>query len=149
MVVLLIGMSSFLYALQLILSKYVLTNMDFLDGTILIGGSNMFVVISLLLSRRTRGNAVADFRSTGALAIIVFIAVSIAAVLIYFYALMQGSSSLISVLSGFQMVAVFAIATILSFRAPNLLREETHPKHLLLKAFAIALMIAGLALIYL
>ncbi|MFH1182474.1 MAG: hypothetical protein V1702_05940, partial [Candidatus Woesearchaeota archaeon] len=56
--------------------------------------------------------------------------------------------TLLSVLGSFQSVFVLAIATFLSIKFPMFLKEAIDPKTIGLKVVAIALMAAGLYLLY-
>jgi drug/metabolite transporter (DMT)-like permease len=66
---------------------------------------------------------------------------------VFFYAISIAPVSLVNVLIGFQPLFVLIIASFLSFKFPQILKEELNKKVLLTKMFAIILLISGLFLI--
>ena len=64
-------------------------------------------------------------------------------------AISLGPVSLVSALEGFQTIAVFVIAALLTIFAPRIIKEEFDRKNLALKLLALALMLGGIAVLYL
>ncbi len=148
-VLLLMCVSSLIYALQLVFSKVLLMNVEFVHGLVLIGMGYLISACFLLANGKIRTDAFRDFSMSRRHLVVLFTLFSIIGGILFYYSVMHGIPSLVSVLSGFQMVAVLAFATAISLWYPAILKEEVTPRNMALKIVSIALMLAGLALLYL
>ena len=141
-----------LAAISQILLKYVYTYSSFLDGFFWFKVGAFFGGGVLLLIKKNRDNFVKSMnviKSKNFMIIILGVGiVSFVGSLSFNYAIKLGPVSLVSVLDGIAPVFILIITILLSKYFPKILKEEIDKKVLLTKAFAIALMIWGLWLLY-
>jgi drug/metabolite transporter (DMT)-like permease len=148
----LIGASAaFLYGLSHVLSKFVYVEHDFLNGMVWRTLGSSLAAMLLLVSRTTRKHIVDDIRrpkpETGAL----FLAGKVcgaASFVLVSYSYTIGSIAIVNALSGVQYFFLFIFLMFLARSRPHLLAEHLTGRSLIRKLVSLALIIAGIALLF-
>jgi drug/metabolite transporter (DMT)-like permease len=138
------------FAASATLTKYVFMQQGFWDGFVLMRIGFFAGTLSLLSFNRFRSGMLLSARSLSNRArgfVIANSILDVSAVVAWNYAASQGPVSLVHALVGVTPLFVFFLALGFSRWAPRVLREETTPKIVLLKLFATALIIAGVAVL--
>jgi len=145
-------LSSLLFAMGLLLTKYVVSIYPFWDTNVLLRVGNLIGGLTLLINKKTRKEFTATVSSLNLKIKSILVgneALNLAAIFASNYAIMIGSVSLVTALSSTQPLFVLIFAIIMSVYIPKLLKEELTKKVLLQKIIAILLMIAGVVFLYL
>ena len=107
----------------------------------------LIAIVLLILIRSIREDAIKSWRNLNKRTKITIAAVELSGalgVLAVIYAIKLAPVSLVTVIGGLQAAFVFALAIMLSFKFPKILKEELNKKIIIQKSIAIILMIMGL-----
>jgi len=143
-------LSSFLWGTSDVFIKYLSRFMDFQSYFMFSRIGAFIFAVALFLIPKFRFNALNNIQrlSKKVLPMILLAEIiGIGGMIIFFYAISIAPVTLVNVLLGFQPFFVLIIASFLSFKFPQILREELNKKVLLTKIFAIILLFVGLFLI--
>lgn len=146
----LIILSSLFYATADVLVKYISGYVHFSTYFVLTRLGFWIVSLVLLLIYYNRFKLILAVMNRKTFAVIALTEVlGLVGLFSAFYAISIAPISLINAVESFQPLFVFAIASLLSFKFPSILKEELTWKTLLIKGFSIVVMISGLLIIYL
>ena len=140
--------SAFFFAVQAVLFKLIGLNF----ATLMILREIPFFTIPamMLLSKKVRYRAIADFRKIGKKRYSLMILSGIVGtlgVLFLYLGVQSGPVSLVSLIEGSQCIITMAFATVLTFFYPDLIKEDISKKALIIKAASIILMVSGVYLL--
>lgn len=144
--------ASFLWAISEVLTKFIYKSLDYWNGIFWVLFGFMIGALVLILIRKNRENFKNTISTLNCTSLSFLIGSSLSGFfgrIFYFLAIMLGSVSLVSVISGFESVFVLIYAILLSKYLPKLFKEEIDKKTILHKIIAIFLMFIGLIFIYL
>lgn len=143
-------LSCLVFALEIVLAKYVYLHMPYLDGFIWIRLGSVLALVPFLMASSFR-SALKDIfasLSTQVKGVVVGSEVmALGAIASFEYAISQGSVSLVSALGGTQSLFLLLYVAALSFWKPEWLKEELAHGVLGLKLVAICLISVGVYLI--
>jgi len=144
--------SSFLFGIYHTLTKFVYLNQSYYDGFILIRIGSFISALSILLIKKYRISLIDTFsfisnKTKGA--ILFYEILNLIGLAFFNFAVSIGSVSLVSASAGIQSIFVLLLASILSLKFPQILKEEISTKILLQKLIAIILIIVGAGMIVL
>lgn len=146
--------ASFLFSLSFVLTKYVYLNQPFWNGYIWIKiGGFLMALCFFLFSSEIKEEIFKKKISFKKKTIGIFLsnqAVGAGANILQNWAIaLAGLAylSIINAMAGIQYVFLFVFATLISFKFPKILKEESSKKILLQKVFAILLIIGGLIIL--
>ena len=144
-------LNTFLFALSYVLLKFAYGHITLWDGLVLYAFGEIIASFILLINQDIRKRFLKSVKSYNK-KIWLFIAVDTIFALLGNLtsnaAILLGPVSLVAVVGGFQGLLVLIWAIYLSRYFPKILKEEIDRKVLLIKAFAISLMIGGLYLLH-
>lgn len=144
-------LSGFIYALDNILIKFMYSKVDFWSVLVWMGLGAVLGALIILSFKKYRIKFIKSLKSLKPrIGGVIFASESLATIarVLYNYALLLSSASLVYVLSGTQNIFVLLYATIFSLFLPKLIKEKIDKKTLLTKTIAILLILAGLYLLY-
>ncbi len=143
--------AAFLYGLSHVLSKFVYVHHDFLNGMIWRTVGSSLAAMFLLVSHTTRKHIVDDIKrpkpETGAL-FLAGKACGAASFVLVSYAYTIGSIAIVNALAGVQYFFLFIFLLFLARSRPHLLAEHLTGQALIRKLVSLALISAGIALLF-
>ncbi|MFH1667848.1 MAG: GRP family sugar transporter [Candidatus Komeilibacteria bacterium] len=143
-------LSSLLFALSFVISKYLFDQVGFISGFIWTRIGSFIGALILLLWVKNRKAIFQNVGSTGQQTTFLFIGGQLAGGLYFIllnWSISIGSVTLINAMQGMQYVFLFFIVLLLSKNHPEWLKENTSKKILLQKIFSIVLIGIGLFII--
>ncbi len=143
-------LSSAIFGIQYVLTKYVYLNQSYVNGFLWIKLGTVLAVIPLFFVAKYRkefANIILNLKKRTQIVIACSEICGLTGVVLVNYAISLNSVSLISALEGVQPLFVLILAGILSKWQPKLLKEEIGKKTLLIKLIAIILIILGVYLV--
>jgi drug/metabolite transporter (DMT)-like permease len=141
-------LASFLFAAQAVLLKYLYDASGFLGIIVLLCLGRVLGGLLMLSMKKERGKFIACMKAADKRVILLMLFFDSLAVLLYNYAISAGPVTVVEGLSGFYPLFVLIFAILVSSLLPGMLNEQMEKKVIALKLFAIFLMFAGLALLY-
>jgi len=144
--------SSLCFAVYGVLFHHIMNSISFLSGFVC---THLFMsgfATTLLLSKGFRRDFVRESKSLNKYLLIVILLITLVGhlgALFNQWALSFSSAALVFAMEGSQVIFVFVMATLISFFAPKILKEELDKRNMLLKLVAIVLMIAGILVLVL
>lgn len=139
--------SSFLFAVSFVLTKYIFNSVDFISGFIWIRIGSFFAASSFLLFAKHRQAIFNNTSNAKKGATIYFIIGQAAGALSFIminWAISLGSVTLVDALQGLQYVFLFLLVFLLAKKYPNLLDEDLRKKVIIQKVLAILLIAFGM-----
>ncbi|OIO45776.1 MAG: hypothetical protein AUJ28_03690 [Parcubacteria group bacterium CG1_02_37_51] len=143
-------LSSLLFALSFVISKYLFDQVGFISGFVWTRIGSFIGALILLLWAENRKAIFKNVGSSGQQTTLLFIGGQLAGGLYFIllnWAISIGSVTLINAMQGMQYVFLFFIVLLLSKKHPEWLKENTSKKILLQKIFSIVLIGIGLFII--
>jgi drug/metabolite transporter (DMT)-like permease len=142
--------ASMSYSAYPVMLKYLYNNSaGFLGIFALVCVGRLLAAALILLLPLERRSFLEDFQASDKRVILAMFVFAVSAGILYNYAVSLGPITMVEVLSGVYPLFVLLFAIVLSKWMPAILSERIEPKAVLVKAFAIAIMFIGLALLYL
>lgn len=147
-------LATLLFAISYTLAKLAFNETDFITGFVWTRIGAVLGALPLLISAINRRDIAAMFKSpkqqkqTGGLFIIGQVAGSLSFVLVNYAIAISGSVAIVNALQGLQFVFLLILLLALTQFAPKLIHETFTPKILVQKLMATALIIAGVALLF-
>lgn len=144
-------LSSFLFAIEDVIAKYIFSNTSYWQGFIWTRIFSLLVVLLFLLFTRFRNdffNFVKTIKAKSFSVVLGGESLDYLGMIFYYFAVSLGPVSLVSAMHGLQPLFVLIFAIILSIWFPRILKEELQLKTIAIKLFAIILMGAGAWLLY-
>lgn len=138
-------------AVSEVMSKYVYGTLEFWDGLFwILFGCFLSSLLLLIVGnvRQVLSSCIKKIKKKTVIYLVGYALISFTARIFYYYAIKQGSVTLVTVTAGFEGIFVLVYALLFAHYLPGLLKEETEKKVLLSKIIAIVLMSAGLWFIY-
>lgn len=143
-------MAAILFALSLVLSKYVFDHSNLVTGLVWSRLGMFSIAMGFLLFKPAREAIFSTPKEAGKNNAILFYVVRLVgavAGLLQNYAIAIGSVILVNALQGFQFIFILVLTTALSAYYPKILKEAITPRILVLKLVAILLITTGLVLL--
>lgn len=144
-------LSSFLFATEDVIAKYIFSNTSYWQGFIWIRVFSLFIVLLFLLFAHYRNDFFKFVKTIKAKSFLVVFggeALDYLGMIFYYIAVSLGPISLVSAMHGLQPLFVLLFAIILSLWFPRILKEELRARTIVLKVFAMILMAIGLWFLY-
>lgn len=144
--------SSFLLGIYHTLTKFVYLNLSYYDGFILIRFGSFIGALSILVIKKYRISLIEIFSSINAKIkgiILCCELLNLICLALFNFAVSIGSVSLISASAAIQSIFVLLLASMLSVKSPQILKEEMSTKIVLQKLIAIILIVMGAGIIIL
>lgn len=145
-------LSSFLFAIYIVLIKYVFSNTSYWNGFIWIRFGSLLVAVVLLFFAKPRRDFVRVWKNLSKGIKSIFITeetLNFAGLIFLNYAVAIASVSMVYALERLQPFVLLVFTLILSRWFPKILKEEVNVKVIVTKFVAILLMFAGILFIYL
>lgn len=142
--------AAFLFALSLVLSKYVFDRSNLVTGLVWSRLSMFAIAMSFLLFKTARDAILSTPKEAGTSNALLFYGVRVIGALAGFlqnYAIAIGSVVIVNALQGIQFVFLLALTSLLSVYYPNILKETITRRILTLKFVAIGLITIGLIIL--
>lgn len=139
----------FIYSISAVMIKYVSNFIDSWSVYMLAKIGSIISIILLILIKRNREKTAKGWQSLSKRARTVIVAMELIGalgLLALVYAIKLAPVSLVTVIGGVQSAFVLVIAALLSFKFPQILKEELNKKIIAQKSIAIILMMIGLYL---
>jgi drug/metabolite transporter (DMT)-like permease len=144
-------LGGFLYALFSIFLKEIFSQTTFWNGIFWVGLGGAVGALSFLLAPSNRADIRGNLKQSSAgvkMAVVLNKVMAGVASFFVFYAIKLGNVSVINALSGVQFVFLLLFALVFSGKFPEYFSETTHKKTVLQKSIATAIIVAGLALLF-
>lgn len=141
------GLASFLFAIALVMAKYVFLHQPFFNGFIWMRLGSFLAAFFLLIPRRNRQLIFRAGRAVGAKNSFLLVGSKGLAgfgFILLNYAIASGSVALVNAMEGIKFAFLFLLMMVFSWRFPHLLKEEIGSKVLVQKISAIFLISLGL-----
>lgn len=143
-------LTSFVFAVSWIMIKFIYINQPFFSGFLWMRFGTFFAALFLLISPSAKKAAFETAKTAKIKTRKIFLLNRILGpsyFILINYAIFLSSVALVNALQGAQYVFLFIFTIFISFKLPNILKEEENKKTIFLKSLAIGLVGAGLYLL--
>ena len=141
-------LSNLIYSVALVIMKYVLNFLNFIEFLFYSSMGHILILIILLALKNTRNEIIGDIKKIKHKFFLPgYMLIIITAAIFYILSIQSGPLSIVVALGSFQALFVFLLALIFSLMFSRMLKEETKLESIAIKATSILLMIIGLYLL--
>lgn len=145
-------LSSFIFAVGQILIKFIYSSQDYWNVIFWIQTGYLISSLFLLSKKSIRISFLSTLSKINKVSFMFLLGTALSGFfgrLLFYFAIMLGSVSIVSVIGGLEGFFVFIYALFLSIWFPKILKEELGKSTILIKIIAMFLMFSGLVFVYL